>query len=375
MNTAPSNRPAEGFTLVEMLVVIAIIALLAALLLPALTASEMRAKRIACESQLRQIGIGFQVFAHDHDGKYPMQVPAGDGGSREFTLSGYRVNGPFYFSYRHFQPLAGALQTPAVLICPADTRLAATNFAALLNSNVSYFVSVTADYSQPMTLLAGDRNLAAPATLVRAAPGARLTWTAALHRFKGNVLFSDGHVEEWSDHGADTLASGGNLVLPSVVADSAPAGDASSSATPSGNAAASTAVSSGATQANSNSEGNQSTSLAATNSPALPPPTIARGGEMEPVFSAGSESSNANQIAAKISANSNGPAARGSHPADEDSTMSSANRKVAGLLRDGLLGCYLLAVFLCLLFAARRAWRRVILAQKRRNADAGFDAE
>src|SRR5215469_14418041 len=78
-----SNQRANGFTLVEMLVVISIIALLAALLLPALNGGKQRAKRIVCESQLRQIGIAFQSFSHDHNSKFPMEVSTNDGGSME----------------------------------------------------------------------------------------------------------------------------------------------------------------------------------------------------------------------------------------------------------------------------------------------------
>lgn len=64
-------RRRYALTLVELLVVTAILGLLIGLLLPAVQAARESARRIQCANNFRQIGIAFQLFIEDHDGQLP----------------------------------------------------------------------------------------------------------------------------------------------------------------------------------------------------------------------------------------------------------------------------------------------------------------
>ena len=194
------HRRGGGFTLIELLVVIAIIAILAALLLPTLGKAKLQAKRVNCVSNLQQLGMAFHSFAHDHNSKFPMQVPPNDGGTLTSVLDTNGVVDEIAPAYVHLQALSNELVTPKILICPADVRTAAKKFARLQNENVSYLVAVNAPLGKSTAVLSGDRNIttatASGILQISTDEIPHVRWTDEIHKKQGNLLFADGHVEK-----------------------------------------------------------------------------------------------------------------------------------------------------------------------------------
>ena len=184
-----------AFTLIELIVAIAAFAILVALLLPALGKSRSKAQRIRCISHLKQIGMSFRIWGGDHMGDYPMQVSTNAGGSMELIDS--------TDTFRHFQLLSNELGTALILTCPADrTRIPATNFANMSNSNLSYFLGVEAVETNYQMLLSGDRNITngvSPQTgMLELTTNQSIGFTREIHNRQGNVGFADGSVQQVS---------------------------------------------------------------------------------------------------------------------------------------------------------------------------------
>jgi len=179
-------RTGRGFTLVELLLVIAIIGLLAALLLPVLSRARGRADQVYCLNNLRQIGLSYRLWSGDHGGELPMQLSVTNGGTQEYLRT------PAVF--RHVQVLSNILAQPKILTCPADAREPAPDWPAMQNHHLSYLLGIEARLDQPLSLLAADRNISS-VTLPDGTPvlvNASARWTETQHRWRGNVLLCDG---------------------------------------------------------------------------------------------------------------------------------------------------------------------------------------
>src|SRR6059036_3374854 len=106
------KRCGGAFTLIELLVVIAIIAILAAMLLPALSKARAKGKRIACMSNMRQVGFALQMYGNDSRKLPPKRHPVNDFNNPSAPPNALNLL-IAYLATKTGQP------SPAVYNCPA----------------------------------------------------------------------------------------------------------------------------------------------------------------------------------------------------------------------------------------------------------------
>ena len=204
MTSSATAKASPAFTLIEMLVVVVIVVILLITAMPTHKGAKVKTSQAQCIDNLRQIGLGWNMYLGDHKDLFPWQVSTNQGGTEELISNGVVAD--------HFAKLAPYQLGTRIFVCPEDkTRhAAATNSVGFSNTNLSYFAALNAALtvtSSPATLLlAGDRHLAFNHQPVK--PGlfsltnpAALSWTKELHWAKnqaetlGVMAFADGHCE------------------------------------------------------------------------------------------------------------------------------------------------------------------------------------
>jgi prepilin-type N-terminal cleavage/methylation domain-containing protein len=126
MNAVHKPGSDRGFTLVELLVVIGIVAILAALLLPALGRAKEQARIAQCLGNLRQLGLGVKMYVDDHNATLPPRDSdqSGKPGPFESYALGLGGNDPEpahgFMARATSRPLYQYLGKSEVCRCPAD---------------------------------------------------------------------------------------------------------------------------------------------------------------------------------------------------------------------------------------------------------------
>ena len=176
----------RGFTLVELLVVVAIIGVIASLAMPEYQKFIDRAQSVTCINNLRQVGIGVLNYVGDNDNAYPIIEPNPDNPVYNPEEDGVEA-----------KPMLEALQAygvnDQVLKCPTDLR-----------SGDSYYSRYQTSYQWRIIL--DDENAVAPKIYggrrgagVRVVKPSRVTICTdyeAIHSGRLNRLYADGHVSK-----------------------------------------------------------------------------------------------------------------------------------------------------------------------------------
>ena len=185
----PRTQNRSAFTLVELLVVIAVVAILAALLFPVFARARENARRTSCQSNLKQLSLAATLYSQDYDEHFPLGLsPTGAG--------------TFASSFDLLQPYVKSSQ---VGICPSDAGIPDVALNLPGTGPVSYSANVRLTTSPFL----GE---ASPPSLAQINDSARLPiiWDAVnvstdpivpnvrvmrRHMDGANCVFADSHVK------------------------------------------------------------------------------------------------------------------------------------------------------------------------------------
>ena len=192
MKTSQSILAKSGLTLIELLCIIAILAILAAMLIPPYLDRGGRPRTAMCLINQKQIVLGEWLWHEDNNGLWLWQVHATNTPTQNFATS-------------HFQSLTNYLKNSAVFVCPSDlTRKQADSTANLTRTNLSYFINCSATANQSNSVLIGDRHLeidkvSVSQGMIAFSTNQMIHWTKELHPVSNSPLgvigFADGHAE------------------------------------------------------------------------------------------------------------------------------------------------------------------------------------
>lgn len=187
--------PLHAFTLIELLTVIAIIGILAAIIIPTVGKVRETARTAQCLSNIRQIGTAFSIYAMDNKGKWPPIYYQEDR-----TRDWLDVTHQIIYS----RPYTKEQLKPSIFACPSAMAQGETNVSYGFNSQLRIFSLFVADSQRnpldPSKIATPSRTCMVIENGNEVAGSSRLAelhLAQARHKKRYNILFSDSHVATW----------------------------------------------------------------------------------------------------------------------------------------------------------------------------------
>ena len=207
------TRTPEGFTLVELLTVIAIIGVLAAILIPVVGKVRENAQRASDLANIRSIGQAALVYAQEHNGSLPATNLPATSGTTGFVPSGTSATTTLY-SYAAALALSGGLNNGAVWVSPADLTATQGLGNILDNAQPRDFAAGAPAFNgatlsfQAFSGLRTSMGANTPVVWTRGLAAATGTWdnnrqNSVYGSDGGHVFFLGGHVQFFDNLGAD----------------------------------------------------------------------------------------------------------------------------------------------------------------------------
>jgi len=198
MRPSKPSQHCHGYTLVEVLVVCAIIGIFASMMVPSVTKVIQNGRRTRCTGNLRQVSIILHSYANDHSDRYPHQVPRAQGGVQEENQVVPVVEGVLALHPEVFKVMAGDFRTPQVLVCPV-TKFWIPRVQDAAVTNTSYAINLHARHGEATVPLLADANLPRQWKELKDFPKTAATvemrFTFERHQGICNISFGDSHVE------------------------------------------------------------------------------------------------------------------------------------------------------------------------------------